>query len=280
MGRTVAITIQKGGEGKTTATLNVAAIIAKEFGRRVLIIDLDASANATFGLVKGAGFDFSILDVITGRRAFDASVVATPVENLFLLPSCSSLNGFTRELSADVSIEYRLKDALDDAKAGKDFDYIFLDTPPTMDMPMINALVAAGHIVVPTRCTSYSVKGLVDLVALVQNKIRRRLNPEIQFAGAFLNGYRDWISLDKEIAKSIATFFTGHGLRLFETRVREAIRVREAATAKKPLITFDAAADVTGDFLSLTHEIVEVLEGRLPTESTAPSGVLSQAALS
>ena len=231
--RTIAVANQKGGVGKSTTAVNAGAWLALE-GAKVLIVDLDPQANATTGLGidprRVAGTSYQIL--VEGMAPEDA-IEATEVRNLFCIPSGIDLAGAEIELVPAFSRETKLKRAVD--ALGSEFDYIFVDCPPSLGLLTVNALVACRELLVPIQCEYYALEGLGQLLRNVK-LIRESLNPELRLAGIVLTMYDSRTRLAEQVAQEVRSHFPG---QVLEPIVPRSVRLSEAPSFGKPIALYD-----------------------------------------
>src|SRR3990167_10922655 len=206
MSRTVAVTNQKGGVGKTTTAINLAAALALA-DQRVLLVDMDPQSNLTSGIgLKGqaapAGTVYQALTAdIDDPTAF---VLATRIPGLALVPADRNLTGAEIDLVPLPQREHRLRDLVDRVRA--DYDYIFIDTPPSLGLLTLNALVAADAVLIPLNCEYFALEGLADLVATLR-RVRAAYNPTLDIAGGLMTMYDERTNLGQQVSRDIRSFF-------------------------------------------------------------------------
>ena len=234
--RALVVANQKGGVGKTTTAINLATALAMA-GQRVLLVDMDPQANLTSGIgLKGqtapAG---TVYQALTGEFTdAGAFVLPTPVDRLSLVPSDRNLTGAEVELVLLQNRERRLRALVYSLRDR--FDYVFIDTPPSLGLLTLNALVAADAVIIPLTCEYFALEGIADLVATLR-RVRATLNPSLDIAGVLLTMYDERTNLGQQVARDIRSFFQE---RVFQTVIPRNIRLGEAPSHGMPAIVYDA----------------------------------------
>jgi chromosome partitioning protein len=251
MPRTVAVANQKGGVGKTTTAVNLAASLALA-GRKVLLIDLDPQGNAGSGLgYPGLKVARGIYDVLTGHAAIRDVAMETEVPGLTLVPSGQRLVGAEVELVGVERREYRLKDALHEVE--RDFDFILIDAPPSLGFLTINALTAARSVLVPVQCEYYALEGLSHLLGAIR-LVQQGLNPDLQIEGVLLTMYDNRLNLSQQVLEETRRFFAE---RVYRTVIPRNVRLSEAPSFGKPVVIYDPQCAGATSYVNLAREVLE-----------------------
>ena len=254
MARVLAVTNQKGGVGKTTTAINLATALAM-LGQKTLLVDLDPQGNLTSGVgLKGqtapAGTAYQALTSPEPLENPSAFVLETRVNGLSLIPADRNLTGAEVELVPIADREQRLRLLLDPLRDG--FDYILIDTPPSLGLLTLNALVAADAVLIPLNCEYFALEGLADLVATLR-RVRGSLNPSLDIAGVLMTMYDERTNLGQQVARDIREFFQD---RVFTTVIPRNIRLGEAPSHGLPAILYDPKSRGAEAYVSLAREVL------------------------
>ena len=247
MAKTVAIVNQKGGVGKTTTCVNLAAAL-QALGKRVLVCDFDPQGNATSGFgVDKTTLNPSVYEVLIGGAPIQKAIVSTPW--CHVLGANKHLSGATVELVAMPNREALLKNAL--AQVDGFYDYIFIDCPPSLELLTLNALCAAQSILVPVQCEYYALEGLSDLLTTVRI-VKRSLNPGLSLMGVILTMYDGRTNLSMQVAEEVKRHFPG---KVYASVIPRNVRLSEAPSHGKPVLAYDPWSRGTDAYKALAEEI-------------------------
>jgi chromosome partitioning protein len=248
MGTIYAIANQKGGVGKTTTAVNVAACIA-EAGYPTLLVDIDAQANATVGLGVAKDRHPNVYDVLAGDASADEALVETGIANLALLPAHPDLAGAAMELPRQPGSETRLRDALGPMR--ERFAFVLLDCPPSLGPLTVNALVAADRVIVPVQTEYFALEGLAGLLDTLQ-LIQRELNPRLAVAGMLLTMHDGRTRLAQDVEREVRTHFPQ---LVFDTVIPRNVRIGEAPSFGQPVIHHDPHCAGSDAYFELAKEV-------------------------
>ncbi len=247
--RIIAVANQKGGVGKTTTTVNLGAALA-EADHRVLVIDLDPQGNATTGLgINSRELDHSIYDVLLNDVDLEDCIEPTSVLNLFLAPASLDLAGAEIELVSVMSRETRLRRAIE--QVSSDYDYVLIDCPPSLGLLTVNALAAAGEVMVPIQCEYYALEGLGQLMRNV-DLVQRNLNPRLELSLIVLVMYDGRTKLGEQVATEVREHF---GERVCRNVIPRNIRLSEAPSYGQPITVFDSSSKGAVAYRELAREV-------------------------
>jgi chromosome partitioning protein len=241
---------QKGGVGKTTTSINLAAAIAQR-GYKTLLVDLDPQANCTLSYLKLDEVETSVYDVLTdGQTALRSTIQKSPILYLDVAPARISLAKFESRMVAEFDGHFRLKDRLADVV--QDYDYIIIDTPPTLGLLTINALVASTHLLIPIQSSYYALEGTDDLLETV-DKIRQRPNPDLQILGVLITLHDRRTVLGRDIKNRIREVFKE---KVFDTAISKSVRLEESPAYKQSIFTFAPNSTGAMEYYKLSEEVL------------------------
>lgn len=256
MARTLAITNQKGGVGKTTTAINLAASLASA-EVPTLLVDCDPQCNASSGLGFGRDPDrLSIYQALHGDASPTECIQRTEIESLDLLPGSRDMVGLNLELIQEEGRELRLRQTL--APLQERYRFILLDCPPTLDLLTLNALVAAHGLIIPMQCEYFALEGVSQLLETVE-AVRNNWNPPLEIEGVLFTQYDERTNLSRQVADNLREYF---GDRIFETSIPRNIRLAEAPSHGQPVILYDLRSRGAEAYLQLAQEVIQREQSR------------------
>ena len=247
----IAITNQKGGVGKTTTTINLAAALASK-GVKTLVVDLDPQGNSSMSFLDIHELKRSMYDALSEDTVHLTDIIlpAEKIENLSIAPAQISLAKIEAKLLGELDSHYRLKDEM--ASIQDAYDYIIIDTPPTLGIITVNALVAATHVLIPIQASYFALEGTDDLLETI-DKIKVRANPQLQILGALITMYDKRTTLAKDIYEQIQQVF---GNKVFETIITKSVRLEESPAYRESIFTFAPRSTGAYEYYRLSEEVL------------------------
>lgn len=251
MGKIIAFSNQKGGIGKTTSAINVAASLAV-LGKKVLICDLDPQGNATSGVgVSKKGDLPSVYDALIGEKRLDEVIVETKFENLSIAPSNIRLAGAEIELVDEEKRESLFKNLVSELRDR--YDYIIVDCPPSLGLLTLNALVASDGVIIPMTCEFYALEGLSQLMVTIR-QTKKSYNPELEITGILITMYDKRLNLTRMVQSEMEKYYKD---RIFNTKITRNVRISEAPSFGMPIYFYDKSSKGAEQYLSVAKELLK-----------------------
>lgn len=249
MGKIISFANQKGGVGKTTSCVNIAASLGV-LGFKVLIIDLDPQGNTTSGVgISKKGLRATTKELLTGELPVEQVICETPYKNLHVIPTNTALAGAEFELFDIEDPEFRIKKSLDPVK--DNYDYILIDCPPSLGMLTINAFTASDGVVVPMQCEFYALEGLSQLMVTI-NRIKRMYNPELAITGILITMFNSRLLLSMQVIAELEKHYDD---KIFKTRISRNVKLTEAPGFGKPAYYHDKSSKGSKEYLDVAKEL-------------------------
>nr|MBQ5811032.1 ParA family protein [Clostridia bacterium] len=251
MAKIIAFANQKGGVGKTTSAVNIAASVGI-LGKKVLLVDLDPQGNTTSGVgISKKNLKSSSYEVLIGEAAAEKAILETEFKNLSVLPSNISLAGAEFDLYQLENREFRLKTQLEAIKDR--YDYIFIDCPPSLGMITVNALAAADAVIIPMQCEYYALEGLSQLMLTIR-KIKQLYNPELEICGILITMFNGRLILTMQVISELKKYYSD---KLFKTPISRNVRLSEAPSFGTPVYYHDKSSKGATEYLAVAKELIE-----------------------
>lgn len=252
MGKIIAVTNQKGGVGKTTTAINLAACLAYK-GKKTLLVDADPQGNSTSGFgIDKTNIGLTTYDCLVNSENTPDAVIPTRWRDLYIIPTGSALAGSEIELAYEDEREFFLKRALETVR--DNFDFIIIDSPPALGMLTLNVLTAADSVIVPVQCEFYALEGLSQLVSTIKLVRKNNLNPSLAIEGVLPTMYQARTNLSIQVLEEIKKFFPDS---LFSVPIPRNVRLSEAPSFGMPIINYDITSKGADAYFALAREIID-----------------------
>ena len=251
MGKIIAVSNQKGGVGKTTTAVNLAACLAYK-GKKVLLVDCDPQGNATSGVgIEKSDIELSVYDCLADKSKTAKAIIKTKTGGLSVIPSLPALSAAEVELASEENRELFLKSALSQIK--KDYDFIIIDSPPALGMLTINIMTAADSVLIPIQCEYFSLEGLSQMITSIKN-IRKSYNKDLEIEGILATMFDSRTNLSKQVLDEVTTHFSG---KVFSVQIPRNVRLSEAPSYGQPIIKYDITSKGADAYFALAREVIK-----------------------
>lgn len=254
MSKSIAVFNQKGGVGKTTTVINLCACLANR-GKKVLMIDIDPQGNTTSGVgIDKTALEKTIYDVLINYRNPADCIIDTNRENLFIIPSSVQLAGAEIELTEMNKRELKLRECIDSIK--NEYDYVFIDCPPSLGLLSINALSAVDSVLIPIQCEYYALEGVSQLMNTIK-LVKKSLNPDLDIEGVVLSMFDGRTNLSIQVVDEVKKYFRG---KVYSTMIPRNVRLAEAPSHGMSIIEYDIKSKGAESYMDLADEFIELSE--------------------
>ncbi|MGL4912593.1 MAG: ParA family protein [Romboutsia sp.] len=254
MSKVIAVFNQKGGVGKTTTNVNLSASIGK-IGKKVLVLDLDPQGNTTSGYgIDKSSVESTIYEVMLDGLEIKNAILNTEFENIDIVAAATELSGAEIELTTMENREFILKNAIETVR--EEYDYIFIDCPPSLGMLTINSLTAVDSVLIPIQCEYYALEGVSQLMETIK-LVKSRLNPELDIQGVVLSMFDGRANLSIQVVEEVKKYFKGS---VYTTLIPRNVRLAEAPSHGKPVLYYDARCRGSEAYMELAEEFIDLEE--------------------